>query len=193
MPHCPKPTKGHGGPPPPTGSIYDAAGALVLEPAARVVAAVARLLQQCQGLGSAFAVMRAWAAQGLPLPRRQWLPGARGALAWGRLRLGRVFAIVPHPLSTGTAVDGRRRSQPVVAAGQGTRMRTLQKPQHEWPVVIPDAHPASIRWEPYVAHSAQLTRTRTTLPRVSGRPREGAALRQGVVLCGRCGRRLAVR
>jgi DNA invertase Pin-like site-specific DNA recombinase len=76
---------------PPTGYIYDAAGALVVDPDESVVAAVARLFQEFQELGSAFGVMRAWAAQGLPFPRRQWLPGASGALAWGRLSLGRVL------------------------------------------------------------------------------------------------------
>jgi hypothetical protein len=81
----------------------------------------------------------------------------------------------------------------VVEAGPVRGMRTLQKPQHEWTVVMPDAHPASISWEPYVAHLAPLTRHRPQLPRVAGRPRAGAALRQGLVLCGRCGRRMAVR
>ena len=83
---------------PPTGYIYDAAGALVLAPDESVVAAVARLLQQFQTLGSAYGVMRAWAAQGLPFPRRQGLPGASGALAWGRLSLGRILAILHNPL-----------------------------------------------------------------------------------------------
>ncbi len=131
--------------------------------------------------------------KGLPFPRRQWLPGASGALAWGRLSLGRILAILHNPLYTGTYVYGRRRSQPVVEAGQITRMRTLQKPQQEWTVVIPDAHPAYISWEQYVANSAQLTRNRTNLTSGPGRPREGAALLQGIVLCGRCGRRMSVR
>jgi DNA invertase Pin-like site-specific DNA recombinase len=178
---------------PPTGYIYDAGGALVLDPDESVLAAVARLFQQFQELGSAFGVMRAWAAQDLPFPHRQWLPGASGALAWGRLSLSRVLAILHNPRYTGTYVYGRRRSQPVVEAGQVTRIRTLHKPQPEWTVVIPDAHPAYISWEQYVTNIAQLTRNRTNLPSVPGRPREGAALLQGLVLCGRCGRRMSVR
>src|SRR5262249_18213517 len=129
----------------------------------------------------------------LPFPRRQWLPGASGVLAWGRLSLSRVLAILHNPRYTGTYVYGRRRSQPVVEAGQVTRIRTLQKPQPEGAVVIRDAHPAYISWEQYVANIAQLTRNRTNLPSVPGRPREGAALLQGLVLCGRCGRRMSVR
>jgi hypothetical protein len=164
-----------------------------LDPDEGVVAAVPRLFPQFQELGSACGVMRAWAAQGLPFPRRQWLPGASGALAWGRWSLRRVLAILHHPLYTGTYVYGRRRSQPAVEAGQGTRLRTLQKPQHEWTVVILDAHPAYISWEQSVANIAQLTCNRTNLTSVAGRPRAGAALLQGLVLCGRCGHRMSVR
>lgn len=178
---------------PPTGYIYDAGGALVFDPDESVVAAVTQLFQQFQRLGSAFGVMRAWAAQGLPFPRRQWLPGASGTLAWGALSLGRILSILHNPLYTGTYVYGRRRSQPVVEGGQVTRIRTLHKPQPEWTVVIPNTHPAYISWEQYVAHTTQLTHNRTNLPSEAGRPREGAALLQGLVLCGRCGRRMSVR
>ena len=107
--------------------------------------------------------------------------------------MSRYLAILHNPLYTGTYVYGRRRSQPVVEAGQVTRMRTLQKPQHEWTVVLPNAHPAYISWEQYVANTEQLTRNRTNVLSVAGRPREGAALLQGLVLCGRCGRRMSVR
>ena len=70
---------------PPTGYIYDAVGALVVDPDESVVAAVARLFQQFQELGSAFGVMRAWAAQGLPLSPAAVAAGCE----WGP-RLGPV-------------------------------------------------------------------------------------------------------
>lgn len=178
---------------PPTGYVYDAAGVLVFDPDESVVAAVTRVFHQFQACGSAFGVMRAWAAQGLPFPRRQWLPGANGALAWGSLSLGRILSILHNPLYTGTYVYGRRRSQPVLEGGQVTRMRTLHKPQQEWTVMIPNAHPAYISWEQYVANREQLSSNRTNLPSGAGRPRAGAALLQGLVICGRCGRRMAVR
>lgn len=81
----------------------------------------------------------------------------------------------------------------MVEAGQITRIRTRQKPQPAWTVVIPDAHPAYLSGEQSVATIVQLTRTRTNLPSVPGRPREGAALLQGLVRGGRCGRRMAGR
>jgi hypothetical protein len=75
------------------------------------------------------------------------------------------------------------------------RVRTLQRPQAHWTVVIQGAHPAYLSWEDYVATQQQLTRNRTDLTHagVQGAPRQGTALLQGLLLCGRCGRRMTVR
>jgi len=96
-------------------------------------------------------------------------PGASGASP-GSVEPGRVLAILHNPLYTGTYVYGRRRSQPVVEAGQVTRMRTCKKPPHEWTVVLPNAHPALYQLGQYVANTEQLTRNRTKVLRVAGRP-----------------------
>jgi hypothetical protein len=57
--------------------------------------------------------------------------------------------------------------------------------------VLHDQHPASITWEPCLRHQQQLDDTRTFRPEDRpGAVREGAARRQGLVLCGQCGRRL---
>jgi hypothetical protein len=83
----------------------------------------------------------------------------------------------------------------VVVAGQVVRIRTLQCPQAQWTVVIQSAHPAYLRWEDYVENQRQLTRNRTDLMSEGrqGAPRQGAALLQGLLLCGQCGRRMTVR
>jgi len=105
------------------------------------------------------------------------------------------LALLHNPTSTGTYVYGRRRSQPVVVGGQLLRIRTLQRPQGEWTVVLPGAHPAYLSWEEYLENQRQLTRHRTDLASAGrqGAPRQGAALLQGLLLCGRCGRRMPVR
>jgi DNA invertase Pin-like site-specific DNA recombinase len=82
---------------PPTGYIYDPAGALVLAPDESVVAAVRLLFAQFKALGSAFGVMRYFADHRLPFPRRRWAPGPNGHLQWGPLGLGRLLAILHNP------------------------------------------------------------------------------------------------
>jgi hypothetical protein len=171
------------------------AGVLVLDPDESVVAAIRLLFQQFAALGSAYGVMRYFAQHQIPFPRRRWMPGTSGALHWGPLGLSRIIAILHNPTYAGAYVYGRRRSQPVVTEGQRTRVRTLPRPPEQWTVCLQQAHPAYISWETYVANRQQLTQNRPDLESVGGRgmPRQGAALLQGLVLCGRCGRRMTVR
>ena len=86
---------------PPTGSIDEPSGALVLDLDERVVAAIRLLLQQFTALGSAFRVMRDCAQHQLPFPRRRWAPGSHGRLHGGPLGLKRVLALLHNPTSTG--------------------------------------------------------------------------------------------
>jgi DNA invertase Pin-like site-specific DNA recombinase len=180
---------------PPMGDSYDPAGALVLAPDESVVAAIRVLFAQFKPLGSAYGVLRFFADQQGPFPRRLWAPGTHGCLHWGPLSLSRLRAILHNPTYTGAYVYGRRRSQPVVVAGQGVRVRTLQRPTDQGTVVLQGAHAAYLSWEESMEHQRQLTRNRTARASEGrrGTPREGAALLPGLLLCGRCGRRRTVR
>jgi hypothetical protein len=61
--------------------------------------------------------------------------------------------------------------------------------REEWPVVIHGHHPAYITWEAFLANEKQLAMNHT---RSGARPaREGAALLQGMVACGCCGRAMS--
>ena len=74
----------------------------------------------------------------------------------------------------------------------GTITTTITElPRAEWPVVIHDHHPGYISWEQYLANEQRLPRNDT---RGGQRPaREGAALCQGIVRCGACGRSMSTR
>ena len=62
-------------------------------------------------------------------------------------------------------------------------------PREQWEVLIPDHHPGFISWETYEANTARL-RGNWRRPRelTGGAVREGRALLQGLLRCGRCGR-----
>ena len=62
-------------------------------------------------------------------------------------------------------------------------------PREEWAVLIPDHHPGFIDWATFEANTARL-RENWRAPRGfgGGAPREGAALLQGRLRCGKCGR-----
>ncbi len=180
---------------PPTGYVYDTDGLLVLDPDESVVAAIRLVFEQFQLLGTAFKVMRYFAQNQIPFPRRIWRPGESGTLVWGATNLSRILAILHNPTYTGTYVYGRRRTTSIIESGEITSKRTTARPPEEWIVTIRDAHPAYLSWEQYQENEAQLTRNlgKQAMEGRSGSAREGAALLQGLLICGKCGRRMSPR
>jgi hypothetical protein len=66
-------------------------------------------------------------------------------------------------------------------------------PQDEWRVTIPDHHPAYITPAQFLANRQRLEANRTNAEVLPGPAREGLCLLQGLLICGKCGRRLGVR
>jgi hypothetical protein len=68
-------------------------------------------------------------------------------------------------------------------------------PRAEWKVFLPNAHPGYVTWEEFETNQATLlTNANGYGPDRRRSPaREGVALLQGLVLCGRCGDRMTVR
>jgi hypothetical protein len=77
-------------------------------------------------------------------------------------------------------------------AERSGRYQTLGR--DEWQVFLPGIHPAYISWQDYEANCARLRDSYNACggDRWRNPPREGAALLQGMLLCGRCGRRMSV-
>ena len=180
---------------PPTGYVYDPDGRLVLDPDESVVAVIRSVFEQFQLLRTAFRVMRYFALNKIPFPRRIWRTGESGTIVWGATNLSRILAILHNPTYTGTYVYGRRCTQSIIEMGEITRKKTTARPPEEWIVTIRDAHPAYLSWEQYKENEAQLTRNlgKKAIEGRSGSAREGAALLQGLIICGKCGRRMSPR
>lgn len=181
--------------PPPTGYTYDEDGCMVFDPDEGVVAAVRRVFDLFRSLGSAYAVARRFVADGAQFPRRRWAGGSSlGSLEWSPLRMGRILAIIASPIYTGAYVYGRRPARPVVRDGKLVRTRQVTLPRSEWEVDIPGAHPGYITVQDYEENQRMLTMNRPNIEtgERQGRPRGGAGLLQGLIICGRCGRRMQV-
>ena len=180
---------------PPTGYVYDPSGQLVLDPDEGVVAAIQLAFQQFRALGTAFKVMRYFCINQIPFPRRRWGSGHIGTLYWGPANLSRITAILRNPTYTGTYVYGRRRSLNVIEDGQIKKVKIQLLPQEEWKVIIHDAHEAYISWSEYLSNCEQLRQNHPNSMSFGcpGTPRVGFALLQGLVICGKCGRRMSPR
>jgi uncharacterized protein YndB with AHSA1/START domain len=109
----------------------------------------------------------------------------------GNVRLG---AMLHNPVYAGVYVFGRHAQTTVLVDGEIRTVRKRRAEPAEWPVRIDNAHPAYITWETYMKNRDKLRENRSR-PRDASRgaPREGAVLLGGLVLCGRCGRRMSTR
>ena len=175
---------------PPLGFVADPAGKLMLDPDEQVQGAVRLVFETFARAGSAYAVVRYFREQKLTWPRRVMRGPHAGTIVFGALRLCQVLTVLHNPRYTGAYVYGRTRQRKLRLAGQA-RFRRL--PREEWKVFLPDAHPGYISWEQFEANQATL-RDNARRVDAQGRsaPREGVALLQGLVICGRCGERMTV-
>jgi DNA invertase Pin-like site-specific DNA recombinase len=180
----------------PVGLIYDPTGRVVLDPDQEVCEAVRLVFDLFVQHGAALAVVTHFAMHHLRFPTRRWGGGHDGELIWGRLTSGRVLSILHNPFYAGAYVYGRTVTRTQLLPGEAPRIkgRTRQIKRDDWPIVLRDAHPGSITWEQFRHNQQQLDDNRTWRPEDRrGAVRAGAALLQGLVLCGRCGRRMSVR
>jgi DNA invertase Pin-like site-specific DNA recombinase len=176
---------------PAAGYVYedDESTRFVFDPDEEVQRAIKLLFERYRTSGTSNDVVNYFARNQLRFPARY---GKR--LEWNRLNHSRVHAVLSNPIYTGAYVFGRMRGDTVL--DQGRRRRRVQElPIESWRVTIRDAHPAYISWEEFLTNQKRMTensaRRRGAL--TQGAAREGRALLQGLLLCGRCGSRIKIR
>ena len=170
----------------PVGLDYDDNDRVVLTPDEAVAEAIATVYRRFDELGSARQVLLSLLEDGLRLPRRR--AGSR-RITWAPASYPAVHDFLTNPAYAGAFVFGRTRAWKRVDAAGRVISGVRQLPREQWAVLIPGHHPGFITWETYEANIARL-RVNWRPPRGhgGGAPREGAALLQGLMRCGRCGR-----
>ncbi len=175
----------------PVGLIYDPQGQLVLDPDQQVQQALRIFFQVYRRQGTARAVVKYFAKNGLNFPRRFRGGLHKGQLAWGPLGHSRALQVLRNPRYAGAFVFGRTKACRRSTGRSGYK----PQPQEKWQTLIPDAHPGYISWQQYQDH----LHTLRACARAHGQdrrhspPGQGPALLQGLVVCGVCGRRMSVK
>jgi DNA invertase Pin-like site-specific DNA recombinase len=176
----------------PVGYVFDD-DKVVLDPDQEVQGGVRTVFELFAREGSAFAVVQRFNELGLRFPRRSYGGAWDGKLIWGQLRHSRVLGMLANPAYAGTYVYGRYQSSKQISSTGEIRTQVRRMPQDEWRVTIHDHHPGYISWEQFLANRQRLEANRTNAEVLAGPAREGLCLLQGLLLCGKCGRRLGVR
>jgi Recombinase zinc beta ribbon domain/Recombinase len=127
--------------------------------------------------------------QGLKFPNRG--PAGRGELCWQELSTRQGLATLHHPRYAGAFCYGRSRSW---KDAEGQR-HTQRLSQEQWRFLKVGAHAGYLSWEQFLANQKRLQenfQVTAGAGRKAGPAREGPALLQGLVLCGKCGHHLTV-
>jgi len=174
----------------PIGLVYNAAGAVILDPDPQVQASVRLVFDTFRQTHSAYAVQDRFRREGLEFPRRTRREAGKGRLLFAALEPSRVLQILHNPRYAGAFVYGRNR---VVQKLDSQQVIPLAR--KDWQVLIQNAHPGYIAWEEFESNEQILQNNLTEFlrGRPRGAPHKHAGLLQGRVLCAVCGTRMQVR
>ena len=176
----------------PVGFVYDPNKNIIKDLDEQVVNVISTVFTAFRTTGSAYGVVRYFAENSIRFPKRAYGGAWNGKLSWATLTHSRVIGILHNPSYTGAYVYGRYHDQKTVDSDGHFLHHTVKLPKEQWKVFIPNHHDAYITWEEYESNQKTLALNLTNSEK-SAPAREGAALLQGIVLCGKCGRRMTVR
>jgi DNA invertase Pin-like site-specific DNA recombinase len=174
----------------PIGYIYDENDLIVKDPDSQVQESIALLFNTFRRVGSAYSLIREYDRQGFLFPCRQFKGYKLGELSWKKLTSTQAVNILKNPLYAGIYAYGQTQIQ---YTAEGRKRRVVPKEQyHAW---LPKSHPAYISEPQFDENISQLAKN--THPKLNnvhgGAVREGAALLQGIALCGICGRMMTIK
>jgi DNA invertase Pin-like site-specific DNA recombinase len=179
----------------PVGYVHDDLGNITFDPDAQVCHVIQMVFELFKEKKSAYAVVRYFGQNNIKFPKRSYGGRWNGKLIWGKVTYERALSILRNPFYAGVYTWGRYKSFKCLNA-QGeivTRQRLL--PMEQWPVMIMNHHCEYISFRDFENNrqQSQMNKTNSLTNPLSGPPREGMTLLQGLLYCGVCGRRMTIR
>lgn len=170
----------------PAGYDYSPDGAVIMSPDEAVRETVAAVFARFFELCSVRQVTLSLRDDRLLLPKRR----GQGRIEWAPAAYTAVRDMLVNPTYAGAFAYGRRQSKRRIGPDGHARVAVVPVPRERWRTLILDHHPGYISWEQHEAIVAQLARNRSVAGEGGGAAREGRAVLQGLVRCGRCGRKM---
>ena len=133
----------------PVGLCFDDDGRIVLDPDDEVRGAVQLAFRLFQETGSAYAVVKRFAEDGLRFPKRAYGGAWAGRLIWGRLSHERVLGLIRNPSYAGVYVFGRYQYRQRITPQGEVHKHVQPVPKAEWRVHLPNHHDGYITLEEF--------------------------------------------
>jgi len=153
------------------------------------------IFSQFERLGSARSVMLWLRDQHLQMPHSPLFGPDKGKIDWVKPSYQAIYRMLKHPAYAGAYTYGKKESTRLPGDGRKAKIRNL--PQEEWGVLLRDAFPGYISWEQYLENQKKLNEnsfnSQWSQKSGAGVSCNGQALLQGLVWCGKCGRKIKMR
>jgi excisionase family DNA binding protein len=177
--------------PVPIGYIWHREIGLGFDPDLRIQEAIRLIFARFRELGSARQVLLSMTADQVQFPR----PSDGRTLVsfdWTPIRYRNVISVLKNPFYAGAYAYGKSEKRTEIVDGRARKSYGHGKPLEDWEVLLKDHHEGYIDWAEFERNQAHLAAN--TYGKVGGAKsgRGGRALLAGLLMCGRCGRRLAV-
>jgi DNA invertase Pin-like site-specific DNA recombinase len=172
----------------PMGYIRRPSGEVIKDPDEQAQAVIELVFEVFARRGTIHAVLRHRVEHAIELPHRLSSGPRNGELQWRRPNRVTLSNLLHNPAYAGAYAYGRRPTDPRrKIPGRPSTGRTVA-PMEQWAVLLKDQWPAYLSWAQYEQNLRQLeANTAQSL----GVPRQGPSLLSGLLICGRCGLRMA--
>jgi DNA invertase Pin-like site-specific DNA recombinase len=174
----------------PVGLVWgEADGEVLFHPDESIRAAVRAVFERFQEFGSARRVWLWFRSEGLSFPLQVH---GLAPIRWVAPTYTAIYNVLRNPAYAGAYAYGKTRREQTIDEHGNSRKRIRHLPRDQWAVLLPGHHEGYIDWSMFEANQVRLAAN--THPQHhqagAGALREGAALLQGLAVCGHCGRKL---
>jgi len=172
----------------PTGYIWDEAGRMQITPNDEVVQAIRLVFDRFDQLGTVHQTHVSLVGDDILFPVQS---GARGDVNWQVPSYRNIHSLLINPIYAGVYAYGRRQTYESLDENHNPIKRQRQVEREQWHAFIEDHHPGYISLETFERNQQRIAENRRS-DATTGAPREGESLIHGLLLCGRCGRKMKV-
>ena len=173
----------------PVGYVYDD-DRVLKDPDAEIQNAVDMLFGAFRRKGSAHGVVEYFKCKGYKFPYKIGKGFRKGEVEWINLELSHALNTLHNPYYAGVYSYGKTQR---IWTPDGKKSRSF--PREDWHVFIKDHHIPYISFDEFEANERIISENKTQRKSHDEKtpPREGPALIQGLVWCGKCNGRMTVR
>ena len=175
----------------PIGYIWHREIGLGFDPDLRVQEAVRVIFARFREHGSARQVLLSLAAEQMHFPRPS--DGKKlVSFEWTPIRYRSVISILKNPFYAGAYAYGKSQKRTALIEGRARTTYKHRKPFDQWEIMIKEHHEGFIEWSEFERNQKLLAANAYGKADGVKSGRGGRSLLPGLLLCGRCGRRLKV-